>query len=90
MRYQLKQLSNSSLGCGNLALRTAADYCANDLGDEAASFIKTNFDVDDRLKSTPTVQEAIKLIKNGTELCMRDAFRLHKFTSNSKEVVGKA
>ena len=35
---------------------------------------------DDRLKSTPTVQEAIKL-------CMRSGFRFHKFISNSKEVV---
>ena len=35
---------------------------------------------DDRLKSTPAVQEAIKL-------CMRSGFRFHKFISNSKEVV---
>jgi len=33
------------------------------------------------------VPEAIELITNGTEICMRSRFRLHKFTSNSKEVV---
>ena len=31
--------------------------------------------------------EAIELVTNGTEICMRGNFRLHKFTSNSKEVV---
>ena len=31
--------------------------------------------------------EAIELIKNGTEICVRGGFRLHKFTSNSREVV---
>lgn len=77
----------SSPGCANLALRTAADDCRDDLGVEAASFIKENFYVDDGLKSVPTVPEVIKLIKNGTEMCLRGGFRLHKFTSNSKEVV---
>ena len=76
-----------SPGCANLALPTAADDGKDDLGVEAASFIKENFYVDDGLKSVPTVPEAIKLIKNGTEMCMRGGFRLHKFTSNSKEVV---
>ena len=74
-------------GCANLALRTAADDGANDLGIEAAKFIKGNFYVDDGLKSLPTVPEAIDLIKNGTEMCRRGDFRLHKFTFNSKEVV---
>lgn len=79
--------ATSSPGCANLALRTAADDGENEFGMEAASFIKENFYVDDGLKSVPTVPEAIELIKNGTEMCMRGGFRLHKFTSNSKEVV---
>lgn len=79
--------ATSSPGCANLALRTAADDGVNDLGVEAASFIKENFYVDDGFKSVPTVPEAIKLIKNSTEMCRRGGFRLHKFTSNSKEVV---
>ena len=79
--------ATSSPGCANLALRTAADDGANDLGIEAAKFIKENFYVDDGLKSVPTVPQAIELIKNGTEMCRRGGFRLHKYTSNSKEVV---
>ena len=35
-----------SPGCTNLALQTAANDGGNDLGEEAASFIKTNFYVD--------------------------------------------
>ena len=78
--------ATSSLGCANLALRAAANNSANDLGEETVSFIKTKFYVDNRLKSTPMAWEAIKLIKNGTELSI-SGFRLHKFTSNSKEGV---
>ena len=59
----------------------------NEFGAEGASFIKENFYVDDGLKSVPAVPEAIELIKNNTEMCMKGGFRLHKFTSNSKEVV---
>ena len=79
--------ATSSSGCANLALRTAADDGVNEFGVEAASFIKENLYVDDGLKSVPTVCEAIELIKNSTEMCMKGGFRLHKFTSNSKEVV---
>jgi len=79
--------ATSSPGCANLTFRTAADDGVNEFGVEAASFIKENFYVDDGLKSVPTVREAIELIKNSTEMCMKGGFRLHKFTSNSKEVV---
>ncbi|XP_067034775.1 uncharacterized protein [Acropora muricata] len=79
--------ATSCPGCANLALRTAADDGKDDLGVEAASFIKENVYGDDGLKSVPTVPEAIKLTKNGTEMCMRGGFSPHKFTSNSKEVV---
>ncbi|XP_067023705.1 uncharacterized protein [Acropora muricata] len=79
--------ATSSPGCANLAFRTAADDGVNEFGVEATSFIKENFYVDDGLKSVPTVREATKLIKNSTKMCMKGGFRLHKFTSNSKEVV---
>ena len=79
--------ATSSPGCANLALRTAANDGVNEFGVETASFIKENFYVDDGLKSVPTVPEAIDMIRNSTEMCMRGGFRLHKFMSNSKEVV---
>ena len=49
--------------------------------------IKENFYVDDGLKSVPTDPEAIEFIRNSTEMCLKGGFGLHKFTSNSKEVV---
>ena len=51
--------TTSSLGCANLALRTAADEGVLEFGVEAGSFIKENFYVDDGLKSAPTVPEAL-------------------------------
>lgn len=50
--------------------------------------IRRNFYVDDGLKSVPSVDQAWELIRNTTLLCKRGGFRLHKFTSNSKEVIG--
>ena len=79
--------ATSCPGCANLALRTAANDGVNEYGLEATSFIKENVFVDDGLKSVPTVREAIELIENTTGMCMKGGFRLHKFTSNSKEVV---
>ena len=76
-----------SPGWANLTLRTAADDGVDEFGAEAASFIEENFYVDDELKSVPTAPEAIELIRNSTEMCLKGGFRLHKFTSNSKQVV---
>ena len=35
----------------------------------------------------PLVDEAVQLIKDAKEMCKRGGFRLHKFTSNGKEVI---
>ena len=43
--------------------------------------------MDDRLKSVDTVERAVSLIQKGKEMCQRGGFRLHKFTSNNKEVI---
>ena len=51
--------ATSSPDCANLALQTAADDGAQEFGEDAASFIKENFYVDDELKSVPIVPEAI-------------------------------
>jgi len=36
---------------------------------------------------TPSVDKALPLIKDAKEVCKRVGFRLHAFTSNSKEVI---
>ena len=43
--------------------------------------------MDDELKSVPYVEQAKELIKSTRSLCQKGGFRLHKFTSNSREVV---
>ena len=45
------------------------------------------FYVDDGLKSVPSVEEAVKLITSVKQMCSKGGFRLHKFVSNSKEVI---
>ena len=79
--------ATSSPGCANFALKTTADQYEETCGNAAADFIRKNFYVDDGLKSVPSVEQAKELIKNTKSLCQKGGFRLHKFTSNSREVV---
>ena len=79
--------ATSSPGCSNYALKTTANDNEKELGTEAASFLRNDFYVDDGLKSLPTAEKAIQLVKTSTEMCRRGGFRLHKFVSNSKEVI---
>ena len=51
------------------------------------TFCVNNFYVDDGLYSVGTVQEAIKLVNAARELCTVGNLRLHKFVSNSKELL---
>ena len=79
--------ATSSPGCVNFALKTTADQYEESCGREAADFVRRNFYVDDGLKSVQFVEEAKELIKNTKSLCQKGGFRLHKFTSNNKEVM---
>ena len=58
-----------------------------EFGAEAASFARDDFYVDDGLKSVNLVSEAVSLIKGTKDLCARGGLRLHKFVSNSREVM---
>ena len=71
---------------GNKLHKTAEDGRAQ-FGDQAADFLNRNFYVDNGLTSVPTVPEAIKLIKDSQALCTSAKLRLHKFTSNCKDVL---
>ena len=78
--------ATSSPGCANFALKTTADQYDETCGSAVADFIRRNFYVDDGLKAVPPVEQAKELIKNTKSLCQKGGFRLHKFTSNSREV----
>lgn len=53
----------------------------------AASFIKSNFYVDDGLISVENVDAAIKLVQEARNVCAKGKLRLHKFISNDRKVM---
>lgn len=77
----------SSPAVANFCLLKTAEEGRSKYGDEAADFLCRNFYVDDGLKSVPTSQEAVELIKNSQAMCSESKLRLHKFASNDKAVL---
>jgi len=79
--------ATSSPGCSNFSLKSTANDNERETGSRAANFLREDFYVDDGLKSVPSVDKAVQLIKDTKEMCKRRGFRLHKFISNSKDVI---
>ncbi|KAK3718426.1 hypothetical protein QZH41_004009 [Actinostola sp. cb2023] len=79
--------ATSSPGVANYCLHQTAETHRLEYGDEVSNFMRKDFYVDDGLKSVPTVEEAIKLIKDVQAACADDNLRLHKFASNKREVL---
>jgi len=79
--------ATSSPGCVNFTLKTKADQYEETCNNAVPDFIQRNFYVDDGLKSVRSVKVAKELIKNTKSLCHKGGLRLHKFTSNSREVI---
>lgn len=59
----------SSPSCANVALQKAAESNKDTFEAMAIETIKSNFYVDDCLKSVATEKQAVNLIKNLNELC---------------------
>ena len=76
----------SSPGCANYGLKALAQQNQTEFS-LASKFVQENFYIDDGLFSVETVEEAIKLVKETRELCTKGKLRLHKFVSNSREVL---
>ncbi|XP_078495177.1 uncharacterized protein LOC144749987 [Ciona intestinalis] len=79
--------ATSSPGCANFGLKRAADEGESEFGSDVAKFIRRDFYVDDGITATPDSQSAISLINRSRRLCAKAGLRLHKFTSNSREVL---
>lgn len=76
----------SSPGCANYGMKYLA--CQNEREHPAAaSFIKSNFYVDDGLISVENVDAAIKLVQETRNVCAKGKLRLHKFISNDRKVM---
>lgn len=79
--------ATSSPGCANFALKHTANNYENVFGTAVANFLRNDFYVDDGLKSVPSIDEAIHLVHNVKQMCSQGGFKLHKFVSNSKDVI---
>jgi hypothetical protein len=77
----------SSPGCANFGLKHLAAQGKGQFSEEAVRFIQRNFYVDDGPISVQTEKEAIQLVKESRELCHTGKLRLHKFVSNSENVL---
>ena len=77
----------SSPGCANYALKQVATDNEVEFGSTVADLIRRDFYVDDGLKSVPTAEDAIELIDKSRKMCSKGGINLHKFLSNSKEVL---
>ena len=77
----------SSPSVANFGLQQAANDGEDQFGSETAEFVRSDFYVDDGLKSVATEDAAISLIVNARGLCANRGLRLHKFVSNSSVVL---
>ncbi|XP_046550437.1 uncharacterized protein LOC124260222 [Haliotis rubra] len=77
----------SSPGCANYGLKQVSKDYEDQYGSDAAKFVRENFYVDDGLTSVSTVEEAVQLIQKSKQMCSEGGIRLHKFISNSRDVL---
>lgn len=77
----------SSPGIANFCLHHTAETHREEYGNDAANFLQKDFYVDDGLISLPSVEQAVKLMKDTQTICAKNNLRLHKFASNKKEVL---
>ena len=78
--------NTSSPALAIIGLRYAINNDLTETSSEVKTFIKNNFYVDDGLKSTKTPREAISILSQTRKALAKFNIRLHKISSNSKEV----
>lgn len=79
--------ATSSPGCANFGLKKIASDNEAILGQDVADFLRKDFYVDDGLKSVDSVEEAVHMIQGSQTMCKNGGVRLHKISSNSKDVL---
>lgn len=78
--------NTASPAIATYGLRMAANQ--SNFGSDVIDFVHRDFYVDDGLKSLPTVEQAIDLIRRTQEALMVEGnLRLHKISSNREEVM---
>ena len=79
--------ATSSPFCAIFALHQTAEDNLNEFEEEVIATVKDNFYIDDMLKSVSTVEKALKLIPQVTNLLSKGGFRLTKWLRNREEVL---
>lgn len=77
----------SSPACANFGLKYIAAQGQGQFSEATIRFIERNFYVDDGLISFHSEKEAIRLVNEAKQLCNMGKLRLHKFISNSQQVL---
>ncbi|XP_020556881.2 uncharacterized protein LOC110014410 [Oryzias latipes] len=77
----------SSPSCACFALQKTADDNKSEFKSEVCQTVKKNFYVDDCLKSSPTEETAVKMMKDLIFMCAKGGFILEKWISNSRAVL---
>ena len=77
----------SSPSCANYGLKRAALDNKSNVSKEAVDTVNQNFYMDDVLKSTESVAEAIKLVTELKTVCSDGGFNLTKWSCNRREVL---
>lgn len=77
----------SSPACANFGLKYIAAQGQGQFSEATIRFIERNFYVDDGLISFHSEEEAICVINEAKQLCNSGNLRLHKFVSNSQQVL---
>nr|XP_021329350.1 uncharacterized protein LOC110439121 [Danio rerio] len=77
----------SSPACANFGLKYIAAQGRGQFSEATIRFIERNFYVDDGLISFHSEEEAIRLVHEAKKLCSTGKLRLHKFVSNSPQVL---
>lgn len=68
-------------------LHRAAQEGEEEFGQDAREFVERDFYMDDGLKSVPSPEMAIDLLKRTQDMLAGSNLRLHKLASNNKEVI---
>ena len=77
----------SSANCSNYALKRTAIDNADQYRQEAAEVVRSNFYVDDLLKSVDNPKTGMILVKNVVDMSKSGGFHLTKFISNNRELL---
>ena len=77
----------SSASCSNYPLKRTTTDNTDWYGQETAEVVRSNFYVDDLLRSVDDLKTVMILVKNVVDMCNSGGFHLTKLISNNRELL---